>query len=102
MNRRTLKKHCWRAAAILIAEHGYHADAFQTADGTETVDAPPSMERRAVEHGFLSPGPLKGTPLMWELDHNGEVDAKLPSEVLAEIRYWSSLSADDIAEMLRT
>lgn len=102
MNRRTLKQHCRRAVRILIAEHGCRAEDFQPSDGEEAVDAPTRMERRFVEHGFLHPGPLAGTPLLWlkasyEYD---EWDAHLPSEFLKEILVWADFepSAEEIAK----
>lgn len=100
MNLRTLKKHCIRAKATLIAEHGYREDAFSPASGEETIDAPSRMERRFVCRGFLDPGPLKGTPLLWsrtsyECD---DWDCFLPTELLAQIKAWENF---DEAEYVR-
>jgi hypothetical protein len=96
MNRRTLKKHCWRAVAVMIAEYGYSLHDFMSSDGSESVDAPIGMERRFVENGFLRPGPLAGTPLWFELTYLGGMNVKLPSEMLKEIELWR-----DVGEMLK-
>ena len=98
MNRRTLKKKCKRAMAVLIEKHGYRPDQFLPADGWEAIDAPKSMEGRFVRRGFLEPGPLKGTPLLWcqvsyECD---EWDADLPTRVLADIEFWESMSTEEL------
>lgn len=100
MNLRTLKKHCIRAKAVLIAEHGYREDAFSPASGEETIDPPFGMERRFVRYGFLYPGPLKGTPLLWtrtsyECD---DWDCSLPTELLAQIKASENF---DVAEYER-
>lgn len=59
MNLRTLKKHCQRAKAILIAEHGYGETDFKPADGSETFYAPPTLEKRQhrTPIGMQSPHP---------------------------------------------
>lgn len=103
MNRRTLKKHCQRAMVTLIRDHRYKAADFSRARGDETLDAPAGMERRFVERsGMLKPGPLKGTPLLWEKAsyEYDEWDCRLPSQVLADIEYWENLSDADIQAML--
>lgn len=108
MNRRILKKHCKQAMEILIREHGYRADQFAPSDGQESVDAPTNMEKRRRRRrfdvpGFLNPGPLKGTPLLWQRTSHeyDEWDAKLPTEVLAEIEMWASIAPEDFAEWER-
>lgn len=100
MNRRTLKKHCIRAKAFLIAKHDYREEAFSPANGEESVYAPTRMERRFVRHGFLDPGPLKGTPLLWERTSYecDDWDCSLPSEILAHIQSWENF---DYAEYER-
>lgn len=97
MNRRTLKKKCRRAMAILIEQHGYGADSFKPADREEAVYAPAAMERRFVRHGFLNPGPLKGTPLLWTKDsyEYDEWSANLPCEVLNEIEFWQNFEPSE-------
>lgn len=97
MNRRTLKKHCQRAVPILIAQHGYAAASFHPSDGQEAMDAPLAMERQFVRNGFLEPGPLKGTPLLWERTSYEceEWESRLPSEVLSDLEFWASLSDED-------
>lgn len=97
MNRRTLKKHCKRAVPILIERYGYKPDAFNPADGSETVDAPTSMERRNVRHGFLEPGPLPGTPVCWLIDYFGEGDCYLPSEMLKDREFEENCPDDWMA-----
>ncbi len=101
MNRRTLKKKCSRAMSVLIAKHGYHAERFHAADGDETIDAPCRMEKRFVRHGFISPGVLKGTMLLWERTsyEYDEWDCTLPTEVLAEIEHWDSLTDADFRQL---
>lgn len=101
MNLRTLKKHCKRAVAVLIEKHGYEASNFTPADGAEAFYAPPKMERRFVRNGFLCPGVLKGTPVIWrrvsaEYD---EWDCSLPSELLADIEHWGRLTDEDYRAM---
>ncbi|MBN8960559.1 MAG: hypothetical protein J0H71_05460 [Rhizobiales bacterium] len=102
MNRRTLKKHCRRAMAILIDQYGYNEKDFQPSNGEETIDAPLRMERRFVRDGWLEPGLLKGTPLHWPIyDHPyDDGGPKLPSDILAELRMWENTSDDEIREML--
>ncbi|BCW88034.1 hypothetical protein sos41_11720 [Alphaproteobacteria bacterium SO-S41] len=101
MNLRTLKKHCRRAVAILIAEHGYRPDDFLPAAGEETLDAPIGMEARFVRNGFLSPGPLAGTPLAWARGWYGSEGEEpvLPIDVLSEIILWRDFepTAEDLA-----
>lgn len=91
MNRRILKKHCARAREILIAEHRYRPGDFVRADGEESIDAPRNMPARQVRpHGWLEPGPLKGTWLLWQqasVEYD-EWDLKLPTDVLADINVW--------------
>jgi hypothetical protein len=102
MNRRTLKKHCDRARRVLIAEHGYKPADFERAKGEESVDAPPAMERRFVTgFGFLDPGPLKGTWLLWEKCdyYSNDWDCKLPLEHLREIELWAGMSDADFAKL---
>lgn len=103
MNRRTLKKHCQRAMRILIEKHNYDLGDFHPSDGNESIYAPKGMERRFVWHGFLEPGPLKGTPLLWErtsYEYN-EWDCALPSAVLADIEFWNGLTDDDWQAMIK-
>ena len=102
MNRRTLKKKCWRAAKVLIEKHGYQPSDFKPSYGQETIDAPSKMERRFVDGNWLNPGPLKGTPLLWEKVsyEYDEWEAKLPVDVLADIEHWANLSDADIKTML--
>lgn len=102
MNLRTLKKLCKRAIPELIAKHRYRPEDFLPADGSESVYAPPGMEKRFVRNGFLDNGPLKGTPLLWvktsyEYD---EWDAILPCEMLREIKFWENWepSPEELAE----
>lgn len=102
MNRRTLKKHCKRAVPILIAEYGYHETDFMPADGSETIDAPTRMERQYVERGFLKPGALRGTMIIWQRTsyEYDEWDCKLASELLDEIRWvekqdWSPTDCEE-------
>ena len=101
MNLRTLKKHCQRAVVILIAEHGYKPSDFARSDGEEAISAPTRMERRFVRNGFLEPGPLKGTWLLWQKTsyEYDEWDADLPSVMLDEIIFWSKWqpTAEDLA-----
>ena len=91
MNRRTLKKHCKRAVSALIAEHGFRADQFKPSDGEEAVSTPFGMERQFDRNGFLDPGPLKGTPLLWQRTsyEYDEWDAYLPSQVLNDLKFWA-------------
>lgn len=101
MNRRTLKKLCHRAKAELIATGQFNASDFDSADGEETIDAPRGMETRFIRNGFLEPGPLKGTPLMWfrtsyEYD---EGDYKLPTAILADIKLWENFDYDEYREL---
>lgn len=101
MNRRVLKKRCKRAMEVLIANHGYRPDQFQRSDGQESIYTPAGMDKQFDERGFLEPGPLKGTPLLWEQVsyEYDEWDAKLPTEVLSDIIFWSNFkpSAADVA-----
>lgn len=86
MNRRTMKKIEKRAMARLITEFDYPASNFFMADGEESIDAPTKMEGSFVSGGFLSPGPLKGTPLV-EIGPSymyGEYDIHLPSDILRD------------------
>lgn len=94
MNRRTLKKKCQRAMQALIERHHYPVKSFVMADGEEAIDAPPNMERRFVRHGFMNPGVLKGTPLLFErASHEyDEWDYALPSRRLDEIELWENMS----------
>lgn len=91
MNRRTLEKHCARAMQTLIAEHGYRADQFSPSDGEESIDAPSGMERRFVWRGWLRPGPLRGTMLLWRKTsyETDEWEPILPTQMLADIQLWS-------------
>lgn len=102
MNLRIIKKQCKQAMAILIAEHGYRPSDFLPADGEEAVYAPCGMEKRYERHGFLEPGPLPGTPILWKKAsyEYDEWDAYLPSEELRDIIHWSHYrpSKDEIAE----
>lgn len=98
MNRRILKKLCKRAMAVLIAEHGFTADAFSPSDGQETVGAPKGMDRRHVckGTGSLHPGPLKGTPICWQrtsIEYD-EWDCELPTAILADIIFWNNFDYD--------
>ncbi len=97
MNRRTLKKKCRRAMEALIARHGYARDSFVASDGGESIYAPPGMERRFDRNGFLDPGPLKGTMLLWQKTsyEYDEWDAALPSEVLREVEFWEVYQPTD-------
>lgn len=103
MNRRTLKKHCKRAMEVLIRDHCYHPDDFTLSDGDDSLDAPRGMERRFVRNGFLEPGPLKGTPIVWDkVDYfSNDMDCALPSEVLRDLEFWATFepSAEDLAEI---
>ena len=106
MNRRTLKKHCKRAASILIEKHGYDPKDFHPADGDECIYAPTNMERRYKRGGdgyfWLEPGPLKGTMLLWErvsVEYD-EWDCKFPNEVLSDIELWENLTEEDVRYML--
>lgn len=86
MNLRTLKKRCKLARDILIRDHGYRPEDFTLATGDESIYAPTNMEARFQRHGFLEPGPLPGTPLIWtQPDYHGESDCYLASDVLADI-----------------
>jgi hypothetical protein len=103
VNRRTLKKICRRAMETLIRDHRYDPGDFKPADGSETIYAPPGMERQYVDHHWLRDGPLKGTPLLWvrtsyEYD---EWDARLPFEVLCDVEFWSTFepTAAELAEL---
>lgn len=102
MNRRTLKKKCHRAVRVLVEKHGYSLRQFKPSDGEESIDAPVGMERRFVRGNWLEPGPLKGTPLLWEKTsyEYDEWDAELPTEVLAKIEHWVSLTDEDIKKLL--
>ncbi len=96
MNRRTLKKHCIGAKAVLIARHGYSEAAFSAARGDESIYAPSAMERRHVSNGFLDPGPLKGTPVLWErvsVEYD-EWDCFLATERLEQIEAYENFDAD--------
>lgn len=97
MNLRTLKKHCKRAVPILIRDHGYKTSDFTPAEGDETVDTPHGMEKRHEWRGFLRPGPLKGTPLLWcRVSHEyDEWEARLPSEWLKEIEFWADFKPSE-------
>jgi hypothetical protein len=102
MNLRIIKKQCKQAMAVLIAEHGYKPSDFQPADGGESIYAPCGLEKRFDRNGFLEPGPLPGTPLLWrkvsyEYD---DWDAFLPSEELRDIIHWANFrpSKEEIAE----
>ena len=102
MNRRTLKKRCKRAMAVLIKEYAYRPDQFAPACGDEAIDAPAGMERRHVWSDWLEPGPLKGTPLYyyrtsWECDEWG---CQLPTDVLSELEHWSNFTEADARRML--
>lgn len=102
MNRRTLKKKCQRAMAILVAKYGYSPDQFSPSDGHDAIDAPSRMERRFVDGNWLNPGPLKGTPLFWrkvscEYD---EWDAKLPTDELSDLEHWSNFTEAEAMRML--
>jgi hypothetical protein len=106
MNRRILKKRCKRAMEILIREHGYKPKDFAPSNGHESVYAPGGMEKQRTRRrwdveGFLNPGPLKGTPLLWERTsyEYDEWDAKLPTEVLAKIEMWASITPEDLAAL---
>lgn len=100
MNRRILKKQCKRAMRILIERHGYRRDDFVAAEGDESIDAPTNMERRFVKtylpggNSWLHPGPLKGTPLLYEQTsyEYDEWDARLPTHILNEIEFWAGMS----------
>lgn len=98
MNRRTLKKHCARARESLIREHGYRGENFVRSEGNEAIYAPPTMERRFVQSGFLEPGPLRGTWLLFERTsyEYDEWDYFFPSEVLSEITRWENISDEDV------
>ena len=87
MNRRILKKRCKRAMEILIRDHGYKPAAFRLATGDESIDAPTAMEAQFQRHGFLEPGPLPGTPLLWVRTSYEceEWDARLPCQRLEDI-----------------
>lgn len=100
MNRRTLKKHCARARESLIREHGYRPENFVRSKGDETIDAPPAMERSFVQRGFLEPGPLRGTWLLFQRTsyEYDEWDYSLPNEVLGEITHWENISDEDVAQ----
>ncbi|CAB4137588.1 hypothetical protein UFOVP326_41 [uncultured Caudovirales phage] len=89
MNLRTLKKRCKLARDILIRDHGYRPKDFTLADGDESIDAPTNMEARFQNYGFLDPGPLPGTPLLWRRTNYeaDEWDYSLPCEHLADIIY---------------
>jgi hypothetical protein len=90
MNRRILKKRCKRAMEVLIAEHRFPRAAFHPATGDETVAAPAGIDPRFDWHGFLEPGPLKGTPLYWAKDPmSQDADAHLPSVMLEDVIFWS-------------
>lgn len=93
MNRRILKKRCKHAMEVLIRDHGYLRKDFYRSDGQESVYAPAGMgnRSRAVEHGFLEPGPLKGTPLHCVPGggESPEWSCDLPSEILDDIVMWS-------------
>jgi hypothetical protein len=99
MNRRTLKKKCKRAMQVLIEVHGYPVSDFARASSDETLDAPPSMEKRFVRSsGFFSA--LKGTWLRWyqcsyEYD---EWECELPSEKLREIEFYASMTDEEARE----
>lgn len=105
MNLRALKKREKRAMKELIRRGDYTASDFTPADGGESIYAPDALHKRHQRHGFVHPGPMPGTPLVWhccsyEYD---EWDASLPSVVLAEIRLaeetdWDAL----IRELDRT
>lgn len=99
MNRRTLKKLCKRAREVLIERHGYGPGDFAPASGEEVVDAPHGMERRYVRRGILDPGPLKGTPLLWERCsyESDDADAHLPIATLHTIDFWASQHPRDMA-----
>ena len=107
MNRRILKKHCKRAMTTLIEKHGYSTKTFIPAQGEESIDAPAGMKGRGVltyldgSAGWLNPGPLKGTPLIWrqvsyEYD---EWDCFLPSLELAEIEFWAGMTDEEAAAL---
>lgn len=100
MNLRTLKKHCRRAVATLIEKHGYKPEDFTPADGSESIYAPPGMERQYVHGSFLD-RVLPGTPLLWQKTsyEYDEWDAYLPSEFLKDLDFWSKFepTAEDLA-----
>jgi hypothetical protein len=101
VNRRILKKLCKQAVPVLVDRYGFAADAFHPAAGDEAIDAPRGIEPRHQSHGFLHPGPLRGTPLLWERTswEYEEWDCRLPSEVLADCRFWETFepTAGDLA-----
>ncbi|MDN5006425.1 hypothetical protein ACFQZO_37060 [Bradyrhizobium sp. GCM10027634] len=102
MNLRILKKQCKQAMVVLIAEHGYKPCQFVAADGDESVYAPVGMEARHDRNGFLQPGPLPGTPLIYRrvsVEYD-EWDSFLPSEELRDIIHWMHFrpSKEEVAE----
>jgi len=94
MNLHALKTECERAVSVLVEKYGYKPDAFNPADGDETVAAPKDMEPRFVRHGFLEPGPLPGTPVCWLVDYYGEGDCYLPLQRLRDRELEDSLPDD--------
>lgn len=97
----TLKDRCESAMRELIAKHGYGLHDFGRAHGDEAIDAPADLDARFSQNGFIEPGPLKGTALLfrrtsYEYD---EWDYELPSGCLAEIELWSSMSDDDMRRL---
>lgn len=103
MNLRILKKLCKRAVPILVGQYGYRLESFTVADGSEAIDAPVGMERRFVRHGFIDPGLLKGTPVIWQRVsyEYDEWDCFLPSEILSEHEFWKDWepSAEDLEDI---
>lgn len=114
MNLRVLKKRCKRAMEVLIAEHGYRRADFASADGSESLYAPLDLDEVHVRFrewsedrtylihgGFITPGVLPGTPLLWERTsyEYDEWDARLPSAVLRDIiearhTNWAKMMAE--------
>ncbi len=111
MNRRILKKKCKQAMALLIAKHGFKLSDFKMAEGNESIDAPRGMKGRGVRPciveghdigGWLEPGPLKGTPLLWQGGgESNEWDVVLPIYMAEQCEFFANATPEELAEFGR-
>lgn len=100
MTLRALKKQEKRAVKTLIRKHGFSRSDFHPSDGSEAMDAPNNLAKRHNRHGFIDPGPMNGTPLVWERTsyEYDEWDARFPSDVLADLEFdWSGAMDEFLA-----
>lgn len=81
---RQLKERERRAMRMLIEKGIYQADYFSPSDGNEAISAPRDLEPKSVEHGFVHPGLIRGTPVFWYRTsyEYEEYDVDLPSRLL--------------------